>query len=76
MAIEGLRVTVHGDLPHEVLERIGDSVRRAVLNEVAELDLAPPLREVPFGNTDSPGDAVEELMQRPGPMGIAMAQEE
>ncbi|MFI9630853.1 hypothetical protein [Streptomyces sp. NPDC052042] len=34
MTKEGLRVSVHGDLPHEVLERIGDSVRRAVLDEV------------------------------------------
>lgn len=42
MATGGCRVTVHGDLSPEVLERIGDSVRRAVLSEVAELDLAPP----------------------------------
>ncbi|MGW2183575.1 hypothetical protein ACWCXX_37260 [Streptomyces sp. NPDC001732] len=76
MAREGLRVTVLGDLQPEVLERIGDSVRRAVLNEVAELDLAPPLREVPFGNADPPRDAVEELMPWREPMGIAMAQEE
>ncbi|MFH8516834.1 hypothetical protein ACH4CE_17320 [Streptomyces gelaticus] len=76
MAREGLRVTIHGDLPPEVLERMGDSVRRAVLNEVAELDLAPPLPEAPFGNTDSPRDAVEALMPWREPMGIAMAQEE
>ncbi|MER6501700.1 hypothetical protein ABT218_20455 [Streptomyces sp. NPDC001455] len=41
-------------------------MRRAVLDEVAELDLAPSLREVPFGNVDCPRDAVEEVMRRPG----------
>ncbi|MFI9366131.1 hypothetical protein ACIG5E_34530 [Kitasatospora sp. NPDC053057] len=77
MAREGLRVTVQGDLPHDVLERIGDSVRRAVLDEVAELDLTPPLREVPFGNAKSPAhDAADALINRPGPVGIAMAPEE
>ncbi|MFC9680360.1 hypothetical protein [Streptomyces sp. NPDC056948] len=47
MAKEGLQVTVQGDLPPKTLERISDAVRRTVLDEVAELDLAPPLREVP-----------------------------
>ncbi|KIF00355.1 hypothetical protein PL81_41690 [Streptomyces sp. RSD-27] len=42
-----MQVTVEGDLPPKTLERIADAVRRTVLDEVAELDLAPPLREVP-----------------------------
>ncbi|WP_031066274.1 hypothetical protein [Streptomyces sp. NRRL WC-3742] len=75
MTRQGLRVTVEGDLPHNVLERIGDSVRRAVLDEVAELDLAPPLREVPSGNAGSARDAVDALIHRPGPIGIVMAPE-
>ncbi|MFH8386064.1 hypothetical protein ACH4E7_34955 [Kitasatospora sp. NPDC018058] len=79
MTREGLRVTVQGDLPHGVMERIGDSVRRAVLDEVAELDLAPPLVEVPFGEHHSPHnpvDAVDAVIRRPGPIGIVMAPEE
>jgi hypothetical protein len=42
---DGLRVTVQGDLPTDVMERISNAVRRAVLNEVAELDLTRPLHE-------------------------------
>ncbi|MFJ5197918.1 hypothetical protein ACIQCQ_38595 [Streptomyces sp. NPDC088394] len=56
MAKEGLRVTVQGDLPPSTLERIADAVRRTVLDEVAELDLAPPLREVtPAEQDPKPG---------------------
>ncbi|KJS55125.1 hypothetical protein [Streptomyces rubellomurinus] len=75
MAKEGLRVTVQGDLPHEVLERIGEAVRRAVLSEVASLDLAHPLHEVPFGEHGGLRDAVEAVIKRPGPIGIVMAPE-
>ncbi|MEV7779918.1 hypothetical protein [Kitasatospora sp. NPDC088351] len=59
-----------------MLERIGDAVRRAVLDEVAGLDLAPPPREAPFGNAGSPHDAVDASVWRPGPIGIVMAPEE
>jgi hypothetical protein len=50
--VDGLRVTVEGDLPREVLERIGDAVRTTVLQEVAELDVAPALHEVPLEAAD------------------------
>ncbi|MEU9080358.1 hypothetical protein ACFYUY_37490 [Kitasatospora sp. NPDC004745] len=74
MAKEGLRVTVQGDLPHDVLERIGNAVRKAVLYEVAELDLVPPLREVPLAG--GARDAVDAVIHRPGPIGIQMAPEQ
>lgn len=44
----GFEVRVQGDLPSDVLERIGAAVRRAVLDAVAELDIAPPLYEWPL----------------------------
>ncbi|MEV8404268.1 hypothetical protein AB0R12_00280 [Streptomyces niveus] len=43
---DGLTVTVQGGLPDEVMKSLSDAVRQAVLARVAELDLAPPLREV------------------------------
>jgi hypothetical protein len=46
--INGLRVTVQGDLPAEVMQRVADGVRRGVLRELAEIDLTPELREVPL----------------------------
>lgn len=66
MAKEGLRVTVQGDLPPSTLERIADAVRRTVLDEVAELDLAPPLREVtPAGRDPKPGQPDDALIRFP-----------
>ena len=50
--VDGLRVTVEGDLPREVLERIADAVRETTLREVAELDIAPDLQEVPLEPAD------------------------
>ncbi|MFC8393627.1 hypothetical protein [Streptomyces sp. NPDC057238] len=69
MAKDGLRVTVEGDLPAKTMERIADAVRQTVLDEVAGLDLAPPLREVAPGaagssvgsTTGEPGDALSAL---------------
>ncbi|MFD5463088.1 hypothetical protein ACFWIQ_09725 [Kitasatospora sp. NPDC127059] len=66
MAKEGLRVTVHGDLPAKTMERIADAVRRTVLDEVAELDLAPPLREVsPAEAAPKPGKPGDALIGLP-----------
>ncbi|MEV8322333.1 hypothetical protein ACFV6D_12715 [Kitasatospora sp. NPDC059812] len=75
MTRRGFSVTVQGDLEGDVLQRIGDTVRRLVLDQVAELDLAPPLREVPLGGAGSAGDAVDALLKRPGPIGLQMEQE-
>ncbi|MFG2439918.1 hypothetical protein [Streptomyces sp. NPDC048508] len=52
--VEGLRVTVEGDLPRDVMERIADTVRRTVLDEVATLDIAPQLREWPLAEPETP----------------------
>jgi hypothetical protein len=52
--VPALRVRVDGDLPEDVLRRIGDAVRRTVLYEVASLDLAPTLHEVPLKPEDFP----------------------
>ncbi|MFD8291100.1 hypothetical protein ACFXAO_16005 [Streptomyces lavendulae] len=66
MAKEGLRVTVQGDLPPKTLERIADAVRRTVLYEVAELDLAPPLTEVtPTEPAPKPGQLDDVLIRIP-----------
>jgi hypothetical protein len=47
MAKRGLHVTVEGDLPREVLEKINVAVRKAVALEIAELDLFPGCWEQP-----------------------------
>ncbi|MFE4590552.1 hypothetical protein [Streptomyces laurentii] len=76
MAKEGLRVTVQGDLPADTMERIAAAVRRTVLDEVAELDIAPPLREVaPAERAAKPGQP--DALRPGGPtMGIILAPEE
>lgn len=58
--VEGLRVLVEGDLPEEVLVKVSEAVRRAALEAVADLDLAPALREVPLEPTDFPAAQVVE----------------
>jgi hypothetical protein len=72
----GLRVTVQGGLPQEAMERIASSVRRAVLQEVAELDLAPPLRELPDGGPTGTGERREtslvELRNWVIPLGLIL----
>ncbi|BAU85152.1 lysR family transcriptional regulator [Streptomyces laurentii] len=76
MAKEGLRVTVQGDLPADTMERIAAAVRRTVLDEVAELDIAPPLREVaPAERTAKPGQP-DAALPRPPIMGIIFEPEE
>ncbi|GAA2767461.1 hypothetical protein GCM10010103_65030 [Streptomyces paradoxus] len=76
MTKEGLRVTVQGDLPPETLKRIADAVRRTALNEVAELDLAPPLREVPpTQRAPRPGPSDDALSLFPF-LGIIFEREE
>ncbi|MFJ6760758.1 hypothetical protein ACIQNK_37810 [Streptomyces sp. NPDC091273] len=75
MAKEGLQVTVQGDLPPKTLERISDAVRRTVLDEVAELDLAPPLREVPPTDpAPEPGQPDDVLIHFPF-LGIILERE-
>lgn len=83
----GLRVTVQGDLPQEAMDRIAQSVSQTVLREVAELDIAPPLREVPFGGPESaragadaqaaagPDDELQRLRNWLIPMGIILQSE-
>ncbi|MGY1584034.1 hypothetical protein [Streptomyces sp. MN13] len=46
--VEGLRVTVQGDLPGDVMEKITDAVRQATLAVIAELDMAPSLNAQSF----------------------------
>jgi hypothetical protein len=46
--VEGLRVTVQGDLPGDVMEKITDAVRQATLAVIAELDMAPSLHAQSF----------------------------
>lgn len=58
--VSGLKVIVQGDLPTEIMERVGASVRKAVLSELADADLAPDLKETPLqpvqhGSEDLPG---------------------
>ncbi|WP_432840896.1 hypothetical protein [Dactylosporangium sp. CA-092794] len=52
--VSGVRAVVEGDLPADVMERIAASVRRAVLHELAELDLAPRPAPTPAANKDLP----------------------
>lgn len=53
--VDGLRVTVEGTLPTEIMIRIADAVRQAVIVEIAEIDIAPPLHEVPLQPSDFDG---------------------
>ena len=46
--VNGVRAVVQGDLPDEIMERIAASVRRAVLHELADVDLGPRLRQIPL----------------------------
>jgi hypothetical protein len=46
--VEGLRVTVQGDLPGDAMEKITDAVRQATLAVIAELDMAPSLHTQSF----------------------------
>lgn len=68
-----LRVLVEGDLPKDVMQKIGQSVRRAVLDTIAELDIAPPLVEKPLKAPGSrrniPGDPFEKVAIG-GPIGF------
>lgn len=47
--VEGLRVEVLGDLPDDVMLRVAQAVRVAVLGTLADLDTAPQLFEWPLG---------------------------
>jgi hypothetical protein len=65
------------------MERIADAVRTTVLNEVAELDLAPPLREWPLNDLEATfvmdgddGGLPESPLGEAMLLGIAMRQDE
>ncbi len=69
----GLQVTVDGDLPAAVLERIAESVRKTVLREVASLDLEVNLEEAPPPEqfaVDRPAKADGLGFPVPFPLGI------
>jgi hypothetical protein len=67
--IEGLRVQVQGDLPAEVMQRVAERVRRAVLHELAELDLTD-LTEVPL---TQPASAERDLgLRGPDVIGLGI----
>ncbi|MDG6106448.1 hypothetical protein Daura_27185 [Dactylosporangium aurantiacum] len=46
--VKGVRAVVQGDLPDEIMQRIAAAVRRAVLHELADVDLGPRLRQLPL----------------------------
>ena len=43
----GLRVTVVGELPDQIMASIRNAVTSAVLDELAQLAISPPLKQVP-----------------------------
>lgn len=53
--VKGVRAVVQGDLPQEIMDRIAASVRRAVLLELAEVDLGPHLHQLPLQPTRPAG---------------------
>ena len=54
--VKGVRAVVQGDLPEEIMQRIAASVRRAVLHELADVDLGPRLRQLhPAGEPSGSG---------------------
>jgi hypothetical protein len=57
--VTGLRVLVQGDLPADVMRRVGAAVRAAALAELAEIDIAPALFEVPWPAPSKPGPDVD-----------------
>jgi hypothetical protein len=62
--VNGVRAVVQGDLPDDVMQRIAAGVRRAVLHELAEVDLGPRLRQVPLQPAARPAEdvGVQELV--------------
>lgn len=57
---DGLRVTVDGNLPAEIMARLSAAARRAVLQELALIDAAPHLFEWPFDpGSDDDGVKIE-----------------
>ncbi|MFC5994084.1 hypothetical protein ACFQE5_07650 [Pseudonocardia hispaniensis] len=78
MAPAELSVLVQGDLPREVLQKIGRAVRQAALDAIADLDLQPPLVERPLADL-----RLAKTIRRPladaaigGPIGFFVAQVE
>jgi hypothetical protein len=55
--VKGVRAVVQGDLPDEIMERIAASVRRAVLHELADVDLGPRLFQIPLQPAPQPAPA-------------------
>ena len=60
--VKGVRAVVQGDLPEEIMQRIAASVRRAVLHELADVDLGPRLRQLhPAGEPAGSGEDIGVL---------------
>lgn len=63
-ATKALRVSVTGDLPKEVLEKVAAAVQKAVRHAVADIDLLKDYTEkippVPHDSTPAPSANVEE----------------
>jgi hypothetical protein len=70
--VSGVRAVVEGDLPADVMEQIAASVRRAVLHELAEVDLGPRLKAVTLQPED--GRTLPTII--PFPLGIWFKPEE
>ena len=74
MQTAGLRVTVVGELPDTVMASIKSAVTGAVLDELAQLLISPPLKQVPVTDQvdhlvaaarseDEPGQVIDVLAQ-------------
>lgn len=55
--VKGVRAVVQGDLPEEIMQRIATGVRRAVLHELADVDLGPRLRQLPLPGPAEPASS-------------------
>lgn len=68
--VSGVRAVVQGDLPADVMERIAASVRKAVLQELADVDLGPRLKPVPLQPAQPAAD--RDLTALPQPDDLAL----
>ena len=68
--VSGVRAVVQGDLPAEIMERVAASVRKAVLHELADVDLGPRLKQVPLQPAQPAAD--RDLAALPGSDDLAL----